>query len=91
MKNQNLPQQAQAKEDIGISLQADGEAVKNEGYYLMERNGYVIVYLYDKKSVFEYTDIRMEDLPEELMQEIRTGKYIETTEALYGFLENYSS
>ena len=44
-----------------------------------------------EKSVFEYTDIRMEDLPEELMQEIRTGKYIETTEALYGFLENYSS
>ena len=30
-------------------------------------------------------------LPELLRQEIRNGKYIESTAELYGFLENYSS
>ena len=32
-----------------------------------------------------------ESLPEKLLEEIRQGKYIETTKELYGFLENYSS
>ena len=32
-----------------------------------------------------------DELPELLRQEIRNGKYIESTAELYGFLENYSS
>ena len=60
-------------------------------YYLKELNGYVVVYLSDKKTVYEYTDISLEDLPENLQKEIQNGKYIETSESLYGFLENYSS
>ena len=38
-----------------------------------------------------YTDISLEYLPENLQKEIQNGKYIETSESLYGFLENYSS
>ena len=44
-----------------------------------------------KKTVYEYTDISLEGLPENLQKEIQNGKYIETSESLYGFLENYSS
>ena len=73
------------------SVAADGQALKDDCYYLKELNGYVVVYLSDKKTVYEYTDISLEDLPENLQKEIQNGKYIETSESLYGFLENYSS
>lgn len=68
-----------------------GTAQKEEIYYLKSRNGYVIVYLDDQKSIYEYTDIRMEDLPEKLQKEIGQGKKLEGKNKLYGFLENYSS
>ena len=65
--------------------------MEDDGYYLAEKNGYVVVYLSDKKTVYEYTDILFRDLPEDLQAEIETGKPVENTELLYGFLENYSS
>lgn len=57
----------------------------------MEVNGYVVVYLSDKKTAYEYTDILYDELPATIREEIRNGKYMESTEELYGFLENYSS
>lgn len=73
------------------SISTDSQALKEDCYYLMEVNGYVVVYLSDKKTVYEYTDIRYDRLPSAVQEEIRNGKYMEDTEALYGFLENYSS
>lgn len=68
-----------------------GETLKKDCYYLMEVNGYIVVYLSDKTTPYEYTDIQYDELPDKVRQEIRYGKYIEDEEALYGFLENYSS
>lgn len=68
-----------------------GEAKKNEGYYILELHGYAAVYLSDKETLYELTEISVEDLPEEVQEEVRVGKYLETTRELYGFLENYSS
>lgn len=45
------------------SVAADGQALKDDCYYLKELNGYVVVYLSDKKTVYEYTDISLEYLP----------------------------
>ena len=77
------------------SIAAEGGAVKNteeeEGYYLRELHGFVAVYLSDKETVYEFTEIPVNDLPEEIQQEIATGKYIPTVKELYAFLENYSS
>lgn len=83
--------QAEQREMNDTSVAADGQALKDDCYYLKELNGYVVVYLSDKKTVYEYTDISLEYLPENLQKEIQNGKYIETSESLYGFLENYSS
>ena len=69
------------------SVAADGQALKEDCYYLMEVNGYVVVYLSDKKTPYEYTDIKYDDLPAELRDEIRNGKYVEDAKSLYGFLE----
>lgn len=82
-------QTEESQEKEAVSTQ--GDAKKEEIYYLNELNGYVVVYLNDQKTVFEYTNILLEDLPEELAEEIREGKTMEGTEKLYGFLENYSS
>lgn len=73
------------------SISADGQALKEDCYYLMEVNGYVVVYLSDRKTPYEYTDILYDELPAVLRQEIRNGKYLEGSEELFGFLENYSS
>ena len=81
--------QEQKKEQRTVT--AEGQALKEDCYYLKARNGYVVVYLSDKKTAYEYTDILLSDLPENLQKEINNGKYIENAESLYGFLENYSS
>ncbi len=47
----------------------------------------MIVYLDDQTSIYEYTNIRVEELPEELQNEIREGKRLEGKDKLYGFLE----
>lgn len=80
-----------AEEENQESVTADGDAFKEDCYYLMEVNGYVVVYLSDKKTPYEYTSIPFDELPDRIRQEVRNGKYIESTEELYGFLENYSS
>ena len=80
------------KREIQAEINAkEQKEIKDDCYYLKELNGYVVVYLSDKKTVYEYTDISLEGLPENLQKEIQNGKYIETSESLYGFLENYSS
>lgn len=73
------------------SVTADGAALKEDCYYLMEVNGYIVVYLSDRQTPYEYTDIRFDDLPPSLREEVRNGKYVEGDAQLYGFLENYSS
>ena len=73
------------------SMKADSTQLLNDCYYLMEVNGYLVVYHSDKKTPYEYTDILFEELPSALKQEIKNGKYIKNMEELYGFLENYSS
>lgn len=83
--------QEQAMEQPQESVSADGHALKEDCYYLMEVNGYIVVYLSDKVTPYEYTDILYDELPAVMRSEIRNGKYIESTEELYGFLENYSS
>lgn len=81
----------ETEEESRESVTTDGSALKEDCYYLMEVNGYVVVYLSDKKTPYEYTSIPFDELPDKLREEVRNGKYIESTEELYGFLENYSS
>lgn len=86
-------QQAQLEnpEQTTDSISTKGTAEKNEGFYLCELHGYVAVYLSDRTTIYELTEIPLSSLPEEVQGEIRSGKYMKTTGELYGFLENYSS
>ena len=51
----------------------------------------VLVYRADGTSLYETTNIPVEALPDDLRADLDKGRYIETPEELYGFLENYSS
>ena len=91
-------QEAQARDEVSgtESIAAEGEKVKNpdaeeEGFYLCELQGFVAVYLSDRKTIYEFTEIPVTDLPEEVQQEVAEGKYVATVKELYAFLENYSS
>ncbi len=85
-------QEAKAEtEEKTESITTKGTATKNEGYYLCELHGYVVVYLYDKTTIYEVTSIPVSSLPENIQEEVKEDKYIETENELYGFLENYST
>ena len=60
-------------------------------FYLTFKDGCVIVYYIDKKTVYEYTNICVESLPEDVQRQLYKGKYITDLDSLYDFLENYSS
>ena len=83
--------QQEIEEESGALVEADGEAMKEDCYYLMEVNGYVVVYLSDKVTPYEYTAIAYDELPPTVRAEVRNGKYIESPEELYGFCLLYTS
>ena len=74
-----------------VLAQADRLLTKTYQYYLVEEQGYINIYLSDRETIYEYTNITMDMLPEELRQEIMAGKGLSNEGELYDFLENYSS
>ena len=58
---------------------------------MLFRSDYVTVYRLPEDEIYEYTDVILDVLPEELQEEIRQGKYLRNEEELYNFLENYTS
>lgn len=60
-------------------------------YYVIYRQGRIVIYYSDRKTVFEYPDIRLGDLPVDLQCEILSGKEMKDETELYSFLQNYSS
>ena len=76
-----------------VSTQGEQVLAETEEYlyYLMEESGYVNIYLADRETIYEYTDIPLDMLPLELQSEILEGKGISSEGELYDFLENYSS
>lgn len=91
----DIKQQAKAETPTEETEQAEEmiPAVKQESYkfIIVEEADYLTVYFADKRTVYEYTDIRYSDLEDSVRQKIRKGYCIRDEEALFGFLENYSS
>lgn len=61
------------------------------GFYLMVADHFIVVYREDKQTLYVSTDILLESLEDALQAEIIQGKYVETEEEVYNFLESYSS
>ena len=61
------------------------------GYYLTVQDGKILVMELDQETIYLTTDIYAEALSETLKQELMQGKFINSIEELYGFLESYTS
>lgn len=98
-KNPPLTELEQGFETIELSAFSKDRVVickyyKTEeegGYYLMAADHFIVVYLEDKQTLYMNTDILLENLSDALQAEVMQGKYVETEEELYHFLESYSS
>lgn len=60
-------------------------------YYVAIRDGYVVVYYSDLKTIYEYTNIIAIELPELERNRLIEGIKIKTNEELYELLESYTS
>ena len=63
----------------------------SESFYIVAINDLLVVYLEDRETVYQYTNIHLSQLPEQLQQEIIKVMHISDEESLYDFLENYTS
>jgi len=61
------------------------------GYFIIDNNGFITIYKEDKKTLYEYTNIAASSLPDSLREEVQKGMFLKDDEALYNFLENYTS
>jgi hypothetical protein len=60
-------------------------------FYVVVKDGFVVVYNSDMKSVYSYTQIEAKNLPEDDRIALNKGIYINSLEELYSLLESYSS
>ena len=60
-------------------------------YFIIARNGEVIVYYSDKKTVFEHTGIRLDPMDVELQHILQKGIPVKDIEELYDFLAAITS
>ena len=74
-----------------IDRDDDREQDFGPGFYLMVADHFIVVYREDKQTLYMSTDILLESLEDALQAEIIQGKYVETEEEVYNFLESYSS
>lgn len=63
----------------------------SEGFYLAVKDNEVVVYLEDQFTEYINTGIALEALPEKVQLQIMDMLFIQDEEALYDFLETYSS
>ena len=60
-------------------------------FYICRRGEFIVVYYSDLKTVYEYTDIRVDSLIEEIQTAINQGFYVRDLQELYSILEGYTS
>lgn len=84
---ENQPSQTAAGQDV----RKEEPQAEEYQFVLVNNNNYVAVYKLPENEIYEYTDVILDVLPEELREEIREGKYLKGEEELYNFLENYTS
>ena len=72
-------------------LEKENERASEQGYYLMVADHLIVVYRGDRQTIYMNTDILLESLSDVLQAEIIHGKYLETEEEVFNFLESYSS
>ena len=79
-----------AEDKVVLRKTYDETKVENQ-FYVCRRGDFVVVYYSDLKTVYEYTEIRVESLSEEIRQMIEQGYYVKNVQELYSMLEGFTS
>lgn len=79
-----------AQDKVVLRKTYDENKVENE-FYICKRGDFIVVYYSDLKTVYEYTEIRVDGLIEEIQQSIEQGFYVKDKQELYSILEGYTS
>ena len=95
-KNYDVPEennlaQEQVTEEATEEILSSMQVEPVFSYVMVEEAGYLVVYERDMQQIFLETRIPYSKLDDKLQKEISAGKKFETEEAVYDFLENYSS
>ncbi len=68
-----------------------GEPPEEQGYILAVKDNAVIVYMTDRETIYEYTNIELWMLPQEIQSALVEGIHVENERELFDFLQTYSS
>lgn len=79
-----------AEDKVVLRKTYDETKVENQ-FYICRRGEFIVVYYSDLKTVYEYTEIRVDGLIEEIRQNIEQGFYVKDVQELYSILEGYTS
>ncbi|SHM20198.1 BofC C-terminal domain-containing protein [Anaerosporobacter mobilis DSM 15930] len=100
MRNIPVDEQSQGLISFKVESFSENKVVLRKSYnskntqykfYMAIQNGFITVFYSDKKTVFEYTNIEMKDLPQEEIDKLYVGVYVKDEQELYTILEGYSS
>lgn len=79
-----------AEDKVVLRKTYDETKVENK-FYICRRGDFIVVYYSDLRTVYEYTEIRVDSLTEEIQQTIEQGFYVKDLQELYSILEGYTS
>lgn len=79
-----------AQDKVVLRKTYDENKVENQ-FYICRKGDFIVVYYSDLKNVYEYTDIRVDSLIEEIQNSINQGFYVKDVQELYSILEGYTS
>lgn len=67
------------------------EAPVREEYYLVSEDGFLLVFLKDKKTINLYTHVPLMDFPEKEQEKLREGIWFPSMMEVFQYLESYTS
>lgn len=79
-----------SKQKIVLRKTYNVDLVENK-YYIKSQNGYIVVFYGDKKTVYDYTSVSIENLSQAEQMQLEEGIFVKDLDELYAVLENYSS
>lgn len=67
------------------------ETKAQEEYYLVSEDGFLLVFLKDRKTICLYTHIPLLDFPEKEQERLREGIWFSSMIEVFNYLESYTS
>lgn len=83
------PESAEAA-NIG-RISHDAKKMAAEEYYLVCEDGFLLVFLKDRKTICLYTHIPIMEFPEKEQARLREGIWFESMMEVFNYLESYTS